>query len=109
MQEDAGYNSKKNYALCKELGIFDTYIDFKSHNVIRRAKSELWREKLRLYREQKEIWQETYRFRVIIEGVFSAIKRKNLNYLRSKKEVAQDVEILLKCLVYNLTVIGKYS
>ncbi|MEK6840454.1 MAG: transposase [Nanoarchaeota archaeon] len=106
---DAGYLSKNNYVLCKELGIFDAYIDFKSNNELRRAKSDLWREKLRLYKEQKEIWNQTYRFRVIVEGIFSAIKRKNLNYLRSRRGIAQDVEILLKCLVYNLTVIGKYS
>lgn len=106
---DAGYVSKNNYAICKELGILDAFIDFKSNNELRRAKSDLWREKLKLYREQKEIWNQTYRFRVIIEGVFSAIKRKNLNYLRSKKETAMDVELLLKALVYNLTIIGKYS
>jgi transposase len=106
---DAGYNSKNNYALCRELGIRDVFIDFKSNATLKRAKSDIWREKLRLYKEQKEVWNQTYRFRVIVEGVFSAIKRKNLNYLHSKKEVAQDVEILLKCLVYNLTIIGKYS
>lgn len=106
---DAGYNSKNNYAICRELGIMDTFIDFKSNATLKRAKSDIWREKLRLYKEQKEVWNQTYRFRVIVEGVFSAIKRKNLNYLHSKKEVAQDVEILLKCLVYNLTIIGKYS
>ncbi len=57
----------------------------------------------------KKIWNQTYRFRVIVEGIFSAMKRKNLNYLRSKKENAMDVEVLLKALVYNLTIIGKYS
>jgi len=106
---DSGYSSKNNYALCRDNGISNVFIDFRSNSNIKRAKSDLWREKLRLYREQKEIWNQTYRFRVIVEGVFSAIKRKNLNYLRSKKEVAQDVETLLKCLVYNLTIIGKYS
>lgn len=106
---DSGYLSKDNYALCKELGIMNAFIDFRSNNKVRRAKSDLWREKLRLYRDQKEIWNQTYRFRVIVEGIFSAMKRKNLNYLRSRKETAQDVEVLLKCLVYNLTVIGKYS
>jgi len=106
---DAGYSGKNNYALCRELGIMNVFIDFKSNATLRRAKSDIWREKLRLYKEQKEIWNQSYRFRVIIEGIFSAIKRKNLNYLRSKKEVARDVEILLKCLVYNLTIIGKYS
>jgi len=106
---DAGYNSKNNYALCRELGIMDVFIDFKSNSTLRRAKSDIWREKLRLYKEQKEIWNQSYRFRVIIEGVFSAMKRKNLNYLRSKKETAMDVELLLKALVYNLTIIGKYT
>ena len=106
---DAGYSGKRNYALCKELGITDVFIDFKSNSTLRRAKSDIWREKLKLYKEQKEIWNQSYRFRVIVEGIFSAMKRKNLNYLRSKKEVAMDVEILLKCLVYNLTIIGKYS
>lgn len=106
---DAGYLSKNNYALCRELGIVNTFIDFKSNNQVRRAKSDLWREKLKLYKEQKEIWNQTYRFRVLVEGIFSAIKRKNLNYLRSKKETAMDVELLLKALVYNITIIGRYS
>lgn len=106
---DSGYLSKSNYALCKELGILNTFIDFRSNITGKRAKSDLWREKFKLYKEQKEVWNESYRFRVLVEGVFSAIKRKNLNYLRSKKEIAQDVEVLLKALVYNLTIMGKYS
>ena len=106
---DAGYSGKNNYALCKENGINNVFIDFKSNATLRKAKSDIWREKLKLYKEHKEIWNQTYRFRVIVEGIFSAIKRKNLNYLRSKKEIAMDVEILLKALVYNLTIIGKYS
>lgn len=106
---DKGYSGKNNYTLCKELGIMEVFIDFKKNATLRRAKSDLWREKLRLYKEQNEIWNQTYRFRVIVEGVFSTIKKKNLNYLRSRKETAQDVEVLLKALVYNITVIGKYS
>ncbi len=106
---DAGYTGKQNYALCRELGILDVYIDFRSNAVSRNAKSDIWREKLRLYKEQREVWNQSYRFRVIVEGIFSAIKKKNLNYLRSRKETAMDVELLLKALVYNLTIIGKYS
>ena len=106
---DSGYMSKDNYALCQELGISNAFIDLRSNVTGKNAGSNLWRESIKLWKEQKEVWHETYRFRVLIEGIFSAIKRKNLNYLRSRKETAQDVEILLKCLVYNLTVIGKYS
>ncbi len=106
---DAGYSSKDSYALCRELEIMNVFIDFRKNATTKRAKSDLWREKVRLWKEQKEVWHETYRFRVIVEGVFSAMKKKSLNYLRSRKETAMDVEVLLKALVYNLTIIGKYS
>lgn len=106
---DSGYSSKQNYALCKELEIFDAFIDFRSNVTGKRAKSDLWREKVKLFKEQKSIWHESYKYRALVEGVFSAIKRKMINYLRSRNEIAQDVELLLKCLVYNLTVMGKYS
>lgn len=106
---DSGYMSKNNYALCQELGISNAFIDLRKNVTGKNAGSNLWRESVKLWKEQKEIWKNTYRFRVIVEGVFSAMKRKNINWLRSRKENAMDVEILLKCLVYNLTIIGKYS
>jgi len=106
---DAGYSSKNNYLLCKKLGILNAFIDFKSNVTTKRGKSDLWRERVRMWKEQQELWHETYRFRVIIEGVISSIKRKGLHYLRSRNETSQDVELLLKVLVYNLTIIGKYS
>lgn len=106
---DAGYTSKNNYLLCKELGILNAFIDFRKNATTKRAKSDLWRERVKMWKEQKELWHESYRFRVLIEGVFSSIKRKNINYLRARKETSQDVELLLKVLVYNLTIIGKYS
>jgi hypothetical protein len=106
---DSGYMSKDNYLLCQNLGVSGVFIDFRVNPTGKRAKSQLWRESVRMWKEQKELWHETYRFRVIVEGVFSAMKRKNLNWLRSKKENSQDVELLLKALVYNLTIIGKYN
>lgn len=106
---DAGYSSKNNYALCKNLGILNAFIDFRSNATTHRSKSDLWRERVRMWKDQQELWHETYRFRVLIESVFSAIKRKNNNYLRARKETAQDVELLLKALVYNLTIIGRFN
>lgn len=106
---DSGYMSKNNYALCQELGMSGVFIDFRTNPNIRRGKSQLWKESVRLWKEQKDVWHETYRFRVLVEGIFSAMKRKNLNWLRSRNPNAQDVELLLKCLVYNITIIGKYS
>lgn len=105
---DAGYLSKDNYALCQEQGI-QAYIDFKKNSVTTRSGSIQWRTRLREYKNNPEKWHEIYRYRPVIEGVFSAIKRKNLNWLRSKKPISQDIELLLKVLVYNLTIIGKYN
>ncbi len=105
---DAGYLSKENYAYCQELGIDSVYIDFKKSVRYRRAKSKAWVKALKEYKENPQAWHQTYKFRVLVEGVFSAIKKKQLNYLRSRKENAQDCELLLKCLIYNFTIIGKH-
>ena len=91
------------------MGIYDAYIDFRSHVQERHGQSDLWRKKIREYKYEKWSWQDKYRFRPLVEGVFSSIKRKFANYLRSQKNCARDVEILLKVLVYNLGVIGRHS
>jgi len=106
---DAGYSSKDNYALCKELGIFGAYINFKSNSTSKRAKSDLWRERFIEFKEHPEMWHEIYRFRAIVEGVFSSIKRKQRNYVRARKGISQDIELLLRCLVHNITIIGQFS
>jgi len=106
---DSGYMSKENSALCQELGMTEAFIDFRVKTTEKHAKSNLWKESVKMWKEQKNVWHETYRFRVLVEGIFSAIKRKNINWLRSKKETALHVELLLKALVYNITIIGKYS
>jgi len=105
---DKGYAGKQNYFLCSNLNIENIFIDFKSNVTMRRAKSGAWRKQLTLFREHPEIWKENYRFRVIIESVISSIKKKQKNYLTSKNETAMDCELLLKCLVHNLTIIGKH-
>ncbi len=104
---DKGYLSKDNYILCQDLGI-TAFLDFKKNNTLKRGKSELWKRQIDIWRNKPEIWKESYRFRVVIEMVFSVIKKKHNGYLRSKKETSKDVEMLLKCLVYNLTLIGKH-
>jgi transposase len=104
---DAGYNSKDNYAFCDSLNINRVFIDFKSNSSFNRAKSKNWKIQLKMFKEEPEKWKSDYRFRVIVEGIFSAIKRKQTNYLRARIENSREAELLLKCLVYNLTIIAK--
>ncbi|MFH1311090.1 MAG: transposase [Nanoarchaeota archaeon] len=105
---DAGYNSKEHYALCENYGIKETFIDFRKNEVTGKDRSALRRNQLIIFRSHPEIWHETYDMRAIIETVFSSMKRKGKNYIRSRNADAQDSEMLLRVLWYNLTIIAKY-
>lgn len=105
---DAGYLSKENYAFAQDNGIENIFIDFKKNVTGKRAKSQAWRDAFDLWKNDKDYWHEIYRYRVIIESVNSVIKRKFLNFLRTKKEISRYNEMLLKILCYNLTILGKY-
>ncbi len=106
---DAGYLSKDNYALCQELGIKQSFIDFKSNITGKHPKSQAFRDAFHLYKHEHNIWHEDYRYRVLIESVNSVIKRKFLTWLRTKTDTARDNEILLKALCYNLLILTRYS
>ncbi len=105
---DAGYLSRKNYAFCRNMNI-KAYIDFRKTSKLhpRRSKTA-WRKALEMLRDQPDLWKESYRFRVIVEGIFSSIKRKQVNYLRAREDISRDNELLLKCLIHNLCSVGRY-
>jgi hypothetical protein len=105
---DSGYLSKDNYALCNNLNIENTFIDFKSNSKLQEKGRSLWAKQLKMFLKDNDLWHEKYRFRVVIEGIFSAIKKKQTTYLRSRKEISRQNELLLKALVYNLCIIGRY-
>ena len=103
---DAAYNSRDNYSFCQEHQI-DAYLDFKKNHKVGRDQSALRREKLLLYKNNNKLWSEAYRFRPIVESVFNVMKTKNLDRLRSRKDISKECEMLLKALCYNLTIISK--
>lgn len=103
---DKGYLSKDSYKLAEEYGI-KAFIDFRANVNVKRGGSKLWAQQLILSRENPKEWKESYRNRVLVESLFSTIKRKWGNYLRSRNETAEFNEMLLLSLVHNLTVIGK--
>ncbi len=105
---DSGYLSKSNYTFAQEKGIENIFIDFRKNITGKRAKSQAWRDAFYLWKKDKEYWHEIYRYRVIIEGFFSLLKRKFMNWLRNRKAISRDNEMLLKVLAYNLTILVKY-
>lgn len=105
---DAGYSSKDNYNFCNNFNIKNVFIDFKDKVKFRPDGRTAWARQLKVFKENPELWHEKYRFRVVVEGIFSCIKKKHINYLRARKSESRENELMLKALVYNLTVVGRY-
>jgi transposase len=101
---DKGYLSRDNYALGAELGL-GTYIPFKSNSVGRAGGSLAWRKAYHLFQANREEFDRNYHKRSNVESVFSALKRKFGENIRSRTPVAQVNEVLCKLIAYNLTVV----
>jgi len=101
---DAAYSSRYNLRLVSKCGAIP-YIAF-SKNVRGRAKgSIIWSQMHRYFTEYKDDFMRHYHRRSNAESVFSMIKRKQGDYLRTKSDIAQVNEILCKCLVHNICVL----
>ena len=102
---DKGYLSRDNYSLGAELGL-GTYIPFKSNSTGKAEGSAAWRKAYHLFQANREEFDRNYHKRSNVESVFSALKRKFGENIRSKNPTAQVNEILCKLIAYNLTVIA---
>ena len=114
---DKAYSARLNYALAEELG-FDLYVPFKSNATAKvtsqgsnrgegrhSTHSVLWRKAFLFFQMHREEFEAKYHARSNVESVFSALKRKFGETLRSKNPTAQVNELLAKVLAYNLTVL----
>jgi transposase len=104
---DRGYLAKGNYRLASDLGI-EAYIPFKSNSLNRsghRGSPSAWRKAFFMFQANREEFDRNYHKRSNVEAVFSALKRKFGENVRSRKPVAQVNEILCKLIAYNLTVV----
>jgi transposase len=101
---DKGYLSKANYTLASELEL-GAYIPFKSNSNGRARGSGAWKKAFHLFQANREVFDQNYHKRSNVESVFSALKRKFGENIRSKNPVAQVNEVLCKLIAYNLTVV----
>jgi transposase len=109
---DKGYLSKENYALADSMGL-SALIPFKANtlsnevNRIRGIKNPpAWEKAYHLFQANREEFNRNYHRRSNVESVFSALKRKFGENIRSKNKVAQVNEVLCKLIGYNLTVVA---
>lgn len=104
---DKGYLSVASYKLASDLGV-QAYIPFKSNSTARgrhQTSPTVWRKAFHLFQANREEFDRNYHRRSNVESVFSALKRKFGENVRSRKPVAQVNEILCKLIAYNLTVV----
>jgi transposase len=104
---DKGYLSKANLTLAREHGI-EPFIPMKSNSrnrVGHNPSPPAWRRLYHLFQANREYFDRIYHQRSNVETVFSAIKRKFGENVRSRKPIAQINEVLCKLIAYNLTVL----
>jgi len=100
---DKGYTSRTNLQAITMLNA-TPYVPFKSVHV-GNSDSPLWNRLFHFFHMNRAEFLAQYHQRSNAESVFSAMKRKFSDRVRSKTAVAQTNEVLLKCLCHNLVVL----
>jgi transposase len=104
LSADKGYDSFKNRCLVLVKGGIP-YIPFREGEKNKpnpSGKGELWKRMYHFYKFQEPEFKQHYHKRSNVETVFSMIKAKFGERLRSKTETAQINEVLCKVLCHNL-------
>ncbi len=101
---DKGYTSRANYETVNVLG-GQAYIPFKKNAIGNSRGSYLWTKMWHYFMFNREDFVRHYSKRSNCESVFSSIKKKLGDTLKSKNRIAQENELLAKILAYNITVL----
>ena len=101
---DKGYSSRANYETVADLG-GQAYIPFRKNATGNSRGSKLWTRMYHYFELNREGFMQHYHKRSNAETVFSAIKKKFGETIKSKNKTAQENEMLCKILAYNITVL----
>jgi len=101
---DKAYSSRANMELINELGAVP-YIPFRKNATGRAKNSPMWKKMYHYFEYRHEEFLEHYHKRSNAETTFHMIKSKFGDSVRSKTEVAQVNEVLLKILCHNICVV----
>jgi transposase len=101
---DKAYSSRANLELINELGAVP-YIPFRKGTTGRAKNAPTWKKMYHYFKFRNEEFLEHYHKRSNAETTFHMIKSKFGDAVRSKKEVAQVNEVLLKVLCHNICVV----
>jgi transposase len=101
---DKAYSSRANLELINELGAVP-YIPFKKGTTGRAKNAPTWKKMYHYFEYKNAEFLEHYHKRSNAETTFHMIKSKFGDAVRSKTEVAQVNEVLLKVLCHNICVV----
>ena len=101
---DKAYSSRANMELINELGAVP-YIPFRKNATGRSKGSIMWKKMYHYFEFKHEEFLEHYHKRSNAETTFHMIKSKFGDSVRSKTEIAQINEVLLKILCHNICVV----
>jgi transposase len=101
---DKAYSSRENLKAVTELG-GAVYIPFRKGTSGKARGSLLWKKLYHYFQFNQEEFMTHYHKRSNVESVFSSIKKKFGDTLKSKNKTAQINEALCKILAYNITVL----
>ncbi len=104
---DKGYCSKINFQFAEAIGA-QAYIPFKSNTTGKARGSYAFLRAFKLAKEHPELYNNFYHVRSLSESVFSSVKRRFLDYTRSKKLQARINEAYLKFVCYNICVLIRW-
>ena len=99
---DAGYASNKNYEAIQKAGAVG-YIAFKGNTTGKGCPA--WRDAFTRFVMNRAEFEKHYNLRNNVETVFSSIKAKYQEKLKSKNTVAQINELYCKLIAYNISVV----
>ena len=101
---DKAYSSRANLELINDIGAVP-YIPFRKNATGRAKNSPMWKKMYHYFEYKHEEFLEHYHKRSNAETTFHMIKSKFGDSVRSKTEVAQINEVLLKVLCHNICVV----
>jgi transposase len=103
---DSGYLSHRNCMLIEAKGA-TPYLKPRRHSPTRIIGPPAWKHMIQFYRKNPKKWMKHYHKRSMAETAFSAIKRTLGHNLTSIRRDHQKLELIIKVIVYNLTVLIK--
>ena len=98
---DSAYLSRRNCNLVAKKGR-TPYIKPKKNSRMEAKGSQAWRSMIKLYREDRRMFDRHYHQRSQVESVYSVLKTVFGNHLTSRRRKAQRRELMCRVVVYNI-------